>query len=302
MSVPIEAKSFEYTPTSLEGKEGAPKFTIRYGTRRDRNTFQQEVARRGVVSHTDEDMREETLAEIKRFSNITAEQKSKMVDTATRYWAAISSLDLQIKEWISICTKMKSEDEKAELPPAPEIDFDRDEEAWITGIINHVSESSPTLCNMRADNVKREQITREIALSVVLVDVEGFELKRRPDGIIEIHSMIELQEWLGERSEELGLEFLESGDPYNQLLTVGFSSFFLPKETEKNFASPPPITSSPESSMQQPETEEAISSKASAKSKATPESNSPMPTSESSTLPAPAETAGDASNGQTVEE
>lgn len=298
MTVPIKAESFVSTPKSLKEIEGAPKFTIRYGTRRDRNTFQREVARRGLVGHSQEDIQDLTLSEIRRLSRNSDEEKEKMVDAATRFWAAGKSLEMQFKEWIKICAQAREEDPNAVLPPSPELDFDPDEEAWITATINQVSVESTRLSEMRADNARREQLTREISLSIVLVDAEGFELKRRQDGVIEIACINELCEWLGERSEELGLSFLDSVDPFHELATECFAAFFLPEETRKNFASPPPTTSSPESSTQQPEAEEVTTSKASANSKATPDISSEPTISTSSTSPSAAETDGEESNGQ----
>lgn len=297
--IPIEASSFEYVPESLKDKEGAPKFTIRYGTRRDRHKFQQELARRGVVSHSDEEIRATLLLEMKRLSQNTPEAIAKMTDTAELYWRAGEEFENAGEEWLKDCAELRAENPEATLPAEPVMDFDAEEEAWITNIIKTVSAQSTLIGNMNADNVSAAFERKEAALAAALVSVEGFELVRRHDGMIEADSLIALENWLGDKAEALGLTDLESVTPYMNLRIVAELAFHLPKVAEKNFAAPPPTISSPINSTPLGAQTDGIGSKASAKSKDTPKSNSPTPITESSTLPSTAETDGETSTGPT---
>jgi hypothetical protein len=288
MPVPIEAKTFTYVPESLREIEGAPKFVLRYGTRRDRNAYRAELAGRGLVSHGQAEIRDAMAEEIKRLSGNSDEAKDRMVETARRYWAASDSLEQQIKEWWEDCAAYARDNPEAELPPAPAIDFDPEEEAWITGIMQDVQANSAVIHNMRKANARRDFLATEVALAVVLVSAEGFDLRRDIDGLVDRECMAELQEWLGDRAEELGFDQTRADDPFGELRNIGFAAFHLPKDTEKNFASPPLPTSDATGSPAEAE-DASSASPASAKSKATP-STATSTSATSSTSPSAAET------------
>lgn len=300
MSIPIEASSFVFTPSSLKEIDGAPTFTLRYGTRRDRHKFQQELARRGLVSNSNDDLRAAILSEMRRLSQNSPEAIEKMVDAAERFWSAGESLANALGEWVKGCADLLEADPKATVPEQPKLEFDAEEEIWISNIINTVSAESELIGNMRADNTRRNFEMKEIALAATLESVEGFELTRRHDGIVEDSCLIELEEWLGSKSEELGVADIDSGNAYEELMSTAESSFWVPKVTEKNFASPPPTISSPTNLTPLGEQTEDATSKVSAKSKGTQGDNSLTSTSESSTLPSTAGTDGETLDGPIV--
>jgi len=236
-TIPIEAKTFDYVPESLRGIEGAPKFMLRYGTRRDKHTYKAEIAGRGLVSYSSEEIREAMIEEMRRVPGNSEEAKERVIDAARRYWAANRALDAEVKLWQSDCLAIRADDPEAELPKPPALDFDPDEQAWIVGVMQALQATSPTLSNMNKANVRRDFIASEVALSVVLVGMEGFDIERDAEGLVERRSLAALEEWLGDRAEELGVDSLNAGDAYAELRNMAFMAFHLPKETEKNFAS-----------------------------------------------------------------
>lgn len=300
MTIPIEASSFEYVPESLKDIEGAPKFTLRYGTRRDKHTAQQEIARRGLIHNNNDEIRAAILTELRRTSQNTADVLDKMVDCAERYWLAMEQLSAARQEWLKDIVELQKDDPKAELPPYPELEFDKQEEVWIAEILTTVAADSELVGNMRAQNEKFEFETKEIYLSAVLLEVDGFNLVRRADKLIENQCLIDLEEWLGEQAETLGLDAIDAGRCYGALCEAAEQSFWLPKVARKNSLSPPPTISSPTSSTLPIEQTGDTPSKASAKSKASPENSSPEPISESSTSPSHPEMDGETSTGPTV--
>lgn len=295
--IPIEAKTFEYVPDSLKGLEGAPKFTLRYGTRRDKHTYKAEIAGRGLVSYSDDEIREAMLDEMRRLSGNSDETKARMIDTAQRFWAANRALEIEVKLWRDDCIALRNEDPEAELPPLPQIDFDPDEQAWIVGIMQTVQANSTVIRNMNKANSRRNFIASEVALSLILLGVEGFELERDADGLIETSNLAALEQWLGDRAEELGIEPIRADDPYAELRDMAFMAFHLPKETEKNFVSLLPAISDPNGSAPEAADENSTSPMLE-KSKETP-STSSTTKGKSSTSPCPAEADSVESSGLT---
>lgn len=297
-TIPIEAKTFDYVPESLRGIEGAPKFTLRYGTRRDKHTYKAEIAGRGLVSYSSEEIREAMIEEMRRVPGNSEEAKERVIDAARRYWAANRALDAEVKLWQSDCLAIRADDPEAELPKPPALDFDPDEQAWIVGVMQALQATSPTLSNMNKANVRRDFIASEVALSVVLVSVEGFDIERDAEGLVERRSLAELEEWLGDRAEELGVDSLNAGDAYAELRNMAFMAFHLPKETEKNFASLLLATSAL-SGSQAAAVVDASTSPMSEKSTETPSTPADTISSEkSSTSPCPAGEDSESSPGQ----
>jgi hypothetical protein len=288
MPVPIEAKTFTYVPESLQDIEGAPKFVLRYGTRRDRNAYRAEIAGRGLISHGRDEIRDSMVDEMRRLSDASPEVKEEVVEATRRYWAASDSLDREIKEWRDDLIATLRDNPEAKLPEPPVIDFDPEVEARVVGILQDVQARSPVIYNMHKANARRDMLATEVALAVVLVSVEGFDLRRDIDGLVEQECMAELQEWLWARAEELGFDPAGRSDPYGELRSTGFAAFHLPKDTEKNFASPPPPTSDATGSPAEAGDASSISP-ASAKSKAT-RSRATSTSATSSTSPSAAET------------
>ena len=298
-TIPIEAKTFDYVPESLRGIEGAPKFMLRYGTRRDKHTYKAEIAGRGLVSYSDEEIRKAMIEEMGRIPGNSEEAKNRAIDTARRYWAANRALAAEQKLWRDDCMAVLADDPEAELPPAPKIDFDPDEQAWIVGIMQTLQANSTVICNMNKANVRRGFIASEVALSVVLVGVEGFDIERDAEGLVERRSLAALEEWLGDRAEELGVDSLNAGDAYAELRNMAFMAFHLPKETEKNFASLLLATSAL-SGSQAAAVADASTSPMSEKSTETPSTPADTTSNEkSSTSPCPAGEDSAASPGQT---
>lgn len=290
VEIPIEAGTFRFTPPSLKDIEGAPAFVLRYGTRRDKHAYRAELAARGLVSYGEEEIRAALIEEMQRLSGNTEEAKGQMADAAREYWAAGKSLEMEIKAWREDCAELLLADEKAELPPAPVLDFDAEREAWITGVMQSVRAKSTVLANMAKANARRDFIVSEVALALILVSVEGFDLARDAEGVIEPSCLTRLEDWLGDKAEELGIDSMKSDEPYSELRDAALLAFHLPKEAEKNFASPPQPTSDPNGS---PEAAAAGSSTSPASDPSTETPSTDTNTSgKSATSPRPAKTDG----------
>jgi len=307
MTVPIEAKTFTFTPELLKGKEGAPTFILRYGTRRDKHAYRAELAARGLVSYTDAQIRAAMLDEIRRLSQNTDEAKDRMVDTAKRFWDSQDAHQKMIEEWLKDVAELRDQAAKAgddpatlDLPAPPENDFDAEERAWIVGIMEDVKGRSRVLGGMNKANVKRNFITTEVALAVLLISAEGFELSRDTDGVIEVDCLAAMQDWLGDLAEKMGVDAQYSDDAYTDLCNAAFLAFHMPKEAEKNFASALQ-PSSPEDSLRQEEAapvDTPSTDSVKSNSKKTRSEADTTPTGNSANSPSAAEIPTAESNGQ----
>ena len=286
MPIPVEAKSFTYTPDCLEGKEGAPVFTLRYGTRRDRHTYQDEVRLRSLRNNDAKDFEQAIIEELRAKYTSEVMPIDEVVDAIERYYLACEMLTSARKEWANDCLAILSEIPEAErdkarsdvdLPPAPELDFDKDEQERVENLIADVEAKSSRIGRMHRDNGRRERELPRIALSIVLQSTTlDLAIPRNLDGVIEPDTIYALEEALEAKSIELGLDRGESFQAFNQLANRALSAFFLQKDEEKNSSSPPPTISDPNGSTE-------LDSEASI-SKASAQSPTPKPSSAKQTL------------------
>lgn len=274
MPIPVEAKSFTYTPECLADKEGAPVFTLRYGTRRDRHTYQDEVRLRSLRHNDPKDFEQAIIEELR--SKYTSDEISidEVVDAIERYYLACEMLTSARKEWASDCLAILNDipeaerdkpDATAALPPAPELDFDKDEQERVENMIADVEAQSSRIGRMHRDNGRRERELPRIALSIVLqATTLDVKIPRNFDGVIEPDKIYALEEALEAKCIELGLDRGDALEAFNQLANRALSAFFLQQDEEKNSSSPPPTISDPNGSTELDS--EASTSKASAQS------------------------------------
>jgi hypothetical protein len=303
MSIPIESKTFTYTPPSLTGENPA-SFTFRFGTRRDRNNMADQKALRRLRRHFVDDYQRAVLSEIKLDWRGSPEELDSIVYLIERYYAEKSAFEEQYLEHAKEClaildgldADMSDEEKRNHLPEAPNFDFDAEETRRVEFVISEIENQSLLIGSMDRDNRQHERGEKLLAIAILLESTTlDLELKRDRSGLLEDDCVIAIED---------ELERLTDGpQAYFELATEARNAFKLTAEQEKNSASPSPITTDPNSSTSQEQTVSTTTtsaSKASAKAP-TPENLQPSMTETSSNSPSPVETHTAESDGQMVD-
>jgi hypothetical protein len=313
MTVPAEAKSFDYTPECFDGIEGAPSFVLRYGTRRDRHAYQDQIALRNLRSHDTEDFQRAVIDELKLDWASDEMNIDDIVDAVERYYSAMAAFVTEQNEWIGLARKYLAdnpdagttvEDVKEHLPPEPELEFDAHERRKVESLIDDVESNSLRIGKMKRDNQRRERELRRISIALLLQETSlPVELKRDREKVLTDDSVDAIENALEKFFTDLVPNAEGLNTAFAQLGLKALLSFYLTGDEEKNSASPPSITSEDNGSMESGKivsTTETSASKASA-SDPTPAKSSAKPTPGSSNSLSAVETDSEASAGQTVE-
>jgi hypothetical protein len=290
MAIPVEAKSFTYTPECFDGIEGSPTFVLRYGTRRDRHTYQDELRMKNLRHHDADDFQAAIKDELRAKWASDEMPIDDVIDAVERYFTAVDGHNEALKEWnqtvlniLSAVPEDKRDDPEArpELPPSPEFDFDPVERERVENLVADVETHSMRIGRMNRDNGRREREIRRVALAIILESTSlPVALHKTIDGVRTDEALFTLEEALEKEAARLGV-----ANPIEAFTQLGYKalfSFFLEKDEEKNSESPPPTTSDQSGSITSQETDTPLLSqtKASAKSPATPETSSLNPTAE----------------------
>lgn len=283
-TIPVEATSFLYIPECLADVEGAPTFRLRYGTRRDRHAYQDELNFQRIRSYSTEDIREAVIDEFRSKWASDELDIDALADRIRAFYDDIDALDKAATEWVKECAEIEAENEglvKAgkkprEWPPRPQSDLDAVEREKISGLIEEIETASERLGRIRRDNNRRERMIRQISLALLLEETSmDVPLKRGRDGFLTDETLYALE-------DALEKQFSDDGQraAFWQVGTQALLTFFLGKEEEKNSPSPSPGTSSPNGSTAQ-ESESSTSEGSELKTPEpalTPETSSPTPT------------------------
>jgi hypothetical protein len=311
MTVPAEAKSFDYTPECFKDIEGAPSFVIRYGTRRDRHAYQDQIALRNLRSYDTDDFQRAVIDELRLDYGADGMDMEVIVASVESYYAACASLVSAQEEWKAVARAHLTdnpdktlEDLKDVLPPQPELEFDPHEKRRVENLIDEVEGNSQRIGKMKRDNMKRERELRRISIALLVEETSlDVKLVRTRDKILTEESVDAIEDALEKAYTDMVPDAEGLNTAFAQLGLRCLLSFYMTKEQEKNSASPSPITSEDNGSMESAKTvstTETLASKASA-SAPIPAKSSQKPTPESSNSPSVAETDSEASAGLTEE-
>lgn len=287
-TIPVEAKSFAFTPPALVGIDNPPAFVLRHGTRRDRHTYQDEIALRGLRSYNKRDFRDATIAEITAKWTSDTMPISDVVDALERYFAAADDFEAALEGWQKSCRKILDEapadqrdkpDLVKQFPPQPVLDFDSVEREKVENLLSDIEDRSERIRRMNRDNIRRERETRRLALAILLQSTSlDIPLSRNMDGLVEDDVILAIEE----RLDQLSPEGTGYGLAFGQLGTEALLAFFLTGEQEKNSVSPVATTSGANGLTESVKTSSTMATSASKASEEapTPASSSPNASSE----------------------
>lgn len=279
-AVPLEAKTFTFTPEALAGMESPPEFVLRYGTVRDRHAYQDEVALRGLRSHSDAAIRAATIDEIRTKWAIDTMSIEDVIDAVQRYFSAIDDLEAMQAEWRKECAAAlegidnPTAEHMAKLPPAPEFDFDPIEREAVENLLSDVEEKSERLRRMARDNLRRDRESRRLSLAMLLQSTTlDVPFTRTREGLVSEDTLYAI--------EGAMLDLDNGREAFAELGARAVVAFFLTGSEEKNSASPAPTGSGDSGSIKPEPTSSTTATLESpaADGDRTPAKSSPKPTS-----------------------
>lgn len=248
--VPLESsETLEFTPTSLKPIPGAPSFTLRAATHREKRFHRRLITEEGLRTHNVEAIRACVLDGLRLLWN--AEDYARHEPTISQYWQQRDDFELQRKD-------------DPELAWA----YDPELERGIDDLTRRVAEAHPPLRRMLADNNEFGEMIAPVLTAVVVKGISGLPINPRLDrGYMTVDTMLKVRDALDAFERKHGLM---DGTAWLELFVACSGRMRLDEEEAKNSASP-----SPSSTIQPPlmegTSEEDGKSPASAPSSKTPQ-------------------------------
>lgn len=249
--IPLEAsETLAFTPPSLASIEGAPSFTLRAPTTRDKRYHRRLHVEEGLQHHGADAIRTEVLAGLKALWSPDAYAEHAPVIEA--YWDATDAF---------VTEKAKD--------PDLQWSYDAEIEAAVQDLTQRVAQAHKPLRRMMADNADFGEMSFPLMVAVVVKNWTGLEFKPvREGGYLTLDSASSLAEALAAIEKANGLD---EGAAWVELAVACTNRMYLDPDTAKNSDSPAP---SP--------TPQVSSTTASADPGSSPESSAPTASRKSS--------------------
>jgi hypothetical protein len=232
--IPLDASDvLSFTPASLEKIEGAPVFTLRACTMREKRFHRRLLLESGIRFHDIAKMRAEMLNGLRHLW--TPEAFDAHAPMVKALWEARDEFALQQKD-----------------DPDLEWSYDAEIEEAVDALEDKIAKSWPRLCEMVADNADYSELTFPIIAAVVVQDITGLPVRKDMDrGYLTLAMMEKVAEELVALERRHGLK---EGMAWMELSVACSKRMFLTKDEEKNSESPSP------SEMTQPASNETNTS------------------------------------------
>lgn len=240
MSIPLTASTEAFTPECMAEIEGAPSFTFRHATVLDKHEFHSIAIAEGLMQHTDADLRETIIGELRRM--FESDGLERNITQLEAYWQSndeLRSAQEQHRQQVMEILSAAEEGTEPKLPPAPVLDFPEDRIADLEAMVAEVRRHSPKVNGMLADNHRFQTFYPRILLRMFLTGTTLPVKLQRRGKLITAESCEELLEALAEAAGE------EADAAISQLLVQALLAFALRKDEEKNSSSPRSDITSP---------------------------------------------------------
>jgi hypothetical protein len=240
MSIPLTASTEAFTPECMAEIEEAPSFTFRHATVLDKHEFHSIAIAEGLMQHTDADLRETIIGELRRM--FESDGLERNITQLEAYWQSndeLRSAQEQHRQQVMEILSAAEEGTEPELPPAPVLDFPEDRIADLEAMVAEVRRHSPKVNGMLADNHRFQTFYPRILLRMFLTGTTLPVKLQRRGKLITAESCEELLEALAEAAGK------EAEAAISQLLVKALLAFALRKDEEKNSSSPRSDITSP---------------------------------------------------------
>jgi hypothetical protein len=248
--IPVEASELlSFTPASLKEIEGAPSFTLRASTTREKRFHRRLLLESGIRYHDNAAMRRETETGLKALWG--KEQFEEFFPFVKSVWEARDDFEVQVKD-----------------DPNLKWEFDEATEAKVDEVIRKVTQQWQPLCVMIADNADYAEMSFPILNAVTIKSFTGLDVKRRIDrGYFTLETIEAIQEALSEFEKANGLP---EGVAWMQLSIACSNRMYLKKEEAGNSELQSPLPTAPAPLNETNTSEPDGKSPARARSKKTP--------------------------------
>lgn len=246
MSIPVTASSEAFVPACLKGIEGAPEFVFRHATATDKYDLPLNLRDEKVFSYTKEQIRAKTLSELRRFFD-----SPDMAHNITRleaYWQAVDEHAAAIEEWDKACIALEAESEEGEtveLPPAPELEFDRREEEDLKDLLEEVKEVSERLTKMGNANIRHSLRQPRMMLRMFIASTSLMPKLEKKGDLVTLACADLIIDKMETFARENGVEY---GVATRELFTKLRFLMVLSEDEEKNSSAPRSGSTNPKAS------------------------------------------------------
>lgn len=258
--IPLEAsETLVFTPPSIAKVEGAPKFTLRAATTREKRFRRRLLSIEGVAFHSEEALRAEILNALET-SLWGAEKFATHSQPLKDYWSALDDFRLQQKD-----------------EPALEWSYDPEIEKAVVKLLRDVEQVWRPLGEMKADNIDFNEIFAAATVAVIVEGWTGIDLKAETDrNYLTVDCVDKLAQGLSRFAQKHADPEDSNGIAgrlaWMELVNACSSRMALDEDEEKNFESPSPSETIPAASTETMTSEQDGISPASASSTETLES------------------------------
>lgn len=255
-AIPVEATTFDFTPTAFKDRDDGPVFTLHYGTRRHRTRFQRLQIIERLVRHDERDVRDVVISEIKAMFEGDADDLKDAIDKTKAYWDASEHLEAELKSFMEHVGTLPDGLNDKDCPPQPVFDFDDADRGKVEALMDMVDRHSDRLAGIRLDNTNHEIGTRRNAVRAVLESVTGFpvELDREKKGdlkgVITADACDELEDAFERFMIGKGFTTKQATIAWAELANAALNGFNLSVEQGNASASPPSMNSTEEVSTE----------------------------------------------------
>jgi hypothetical protein len=250
--IPVEATTFDFTPTAFDGRDDKPVFTLHYGTRRHRTRFQQLQIKERLTRHDEADIHDAVIGEIKTMFDGTPEAMKEAVDKTRAYWDASDKLKSDTRAWAEYVQALPKDTPEDQFPPRPTFEFDDVDRNKVETLLDMVDRNSDRLAGIQLDNTNHEIGTRRNSVRVVLESFTGFDLAlvRDKDGVITADSCDALEDAFERFMRAKGFSLTEASKAWAELAYAAINGMTVSAEQGNASVSPPSIPSTVEVSTE----------------------------------------------------
>lgn len=222
------SETLVFTPETLKSIDGAPGFTLRAVTSREKRFRMRMHREAGILSHSAETVKAETLNGLRALWS--EEQFTKYIPWVTEYWEALENFELVRKD-----------------DPEIVFEYDKEVEAKVLELIDHVERNWPALARMNADISEYQEVQPMFYAAVTVKSWTGLDV--RPDidrGYLTLDCVEALRTALFRFEERHKTDHkLTPGLAWFELYAACLGRHVLGEDERKNSESPSPLPTTP---------------------------------------------------------
>lgn len=238
--IPTDASEVKsYIPASLKDLPGAPVFTLKATSWREREAMEYQISEDGLVRYSDAEVREIMVDQLCKLWQ--RQPNDPMVERVKGYWQAI---DDHLEEVSNRSLEAQACAEAGEDPPPEVAPFEHPDTVEINELLQRLTRSSQTVREVGVANMKYRRNYPRYTIAFGVSEWTG--LDTRPayqSGVITLDAVVDME---AELKQKFGKE--KGEEAYAELAIETLKRIYLVPETEKNSSSGPVSPQTPDAS------------------------------------------------------